>query len=548
MPFSKASFLLLAWPASTAHAFSVPPTTRHSALRVVSQQLPQRFSSYSTTTLQLSNATASAYSLLDYEDQQQPQLEEAVSPTTLSAAMMTMIMVDPQQQQQDTTENPVTLSTPTTTTTQKEPLSDVVKARLLLLGAAALYGTNFSLVKLLGETGLSVGLASTLRFGMAALVTLPWLLQIETSDDKDNHVNGLATTNNKWSRSFHTLVLDKTSKEHLALMGGLEVGMWNAIGYVAQAVGLETTSASKSAFLCSLAVVMVPLLDYLAGKQLLTRQVLGATLAVVGVGFLELEGLGGGGTSGGMAALSPGDIASLVQPIAFGLGFWRMEAAMKKCGDEAERATAAQLFAVFLGSAAYMGIMGAMDPSTLPSGEQFVSWVTDPVILGALFWTGVVTTALTIYMETVALKTLSAAETTLIFSTEPLWGTAFASVVMGETLGLNAVAGAFMILSGCVVSNLEMNGLKIPEPVASLLSRLPGQQQDKDKSALEWEPNQPTTNSKSFLPTGALGKFSLKSGVAGALTGVVASIAHASSKPIIPDEVQDFFDNLPPPS
>ena len=522
MPFSKKTLLLLAALASTAAAFSVPPTQLSTAtLRVA----PPRQQLLPLTALQLSNATASTYTLLDYDKEE----EEEVSPTTMTAAMMTTIMVDPQQQQQQQQQ-----------LTTKQPLSDVAKARMLLLGAAALYGTNFSLVKLLGETGLSVGLASTLRFGMAALVTLPWLLHIDNHDKVEGN-------NNNLSRTFQTLVRDTSSKEHLALMGGLEVGMWNAIGYVAQAVGLETTSASKSAFLCSLAVVMVPLLDFLAGKQLLTRQVLGATLAVVGVGFLELEGLGGGGAS--MAALSPGDIASLVQPIAFGLGFWRMEAAMRKCGDEAERATAAQLLAVFLGSAAYMGIMGVMDPSTVPSGEQFVSWVTDPVILGALFWTGVVTTALTIYMETVALKTLSAAETTLIFSTEPLWGTAFASVVMGETLGLNAAAGAVMILSGCVVSNLEMNGLKMPEPVTSLLSRLPGQQQgDKDKSALEWEPNQPATNPKSFLPKGTLGKFSLKSGVAGALTGVVASIAHASSKPIVPDEVQDFFDNLPPPS
>ena len=193
-------------------------------------------------------------------------------------------------------------------------MSDVVKARWLLLGAAALYGTNFSLVKLLGDTGLSVGLASTLRFGMAALVTLPWLLQV------DDH-----NQDRKWETLF-----DPNSKEMKAALGGLEVGMWNSIGYVAQAVGLATTSASKSAFLCSLAVVMVPLLDYLAGKKLLSRQVMGAVLAVVGVGFLELEGLGGGGDLA-HSLLSPGDIASLVQPIAFGLGFWRMEAASTFC-------------------------------------------------------------------------------------------------------------------------------------------------------------------------------------------------------------------------
>ena len=228
---------------------------------------------------------------------------------------------------------------------------------------------------------------------------------------------------------------------------------------------------------------------------------------------------------------------------------------MTKFPDEASRATAAQLLAVFMGSAAYMAGMGVMDPTTIPGMDQFVTWVTDPTILGALFWTGVVTTALTIYMETVALKTLSAAETTLIFSTEPLWGTAFASVVMGETLGMNAVFGAIMILSGCVVSNLDWKGLSLPSSISSLL---PGQdynsKQNKntllvDQMDLPVNPNDNSNDNVNMLPTGTIGKFSLKSGVAGALTGIVAAIGSASSSglppTIVPEELQDFIDNLP---
>jgi hypothetical protein len=87
-------------------------------------------------------------------------------------------------------------------------MSEVVTARLLLLGAAALYGTNFSLVKLLGETGMSVGLSSTLRFGFAALATMPMLLSVE-EEDKDH----------RWETLFNP-----KSTEFKAAMGGLEVG------------------------------------------------------------------------------------------------------------------------------------------------------------------------------------------------------------------------------------------------------------------------------------------------------------------------------------
>jgi drug/metabolite transporter (DMT)-like permease len=319
---------------------------------------------------------------------------------------------------------------------------DVWRARLLLVGAAALYGTNFSLVKLLGDT-MPVGISTTLRFGLAALATLPWLIDSKL----------LFQTNNDNART--------------AALLGLEVGLWNSVGYVAQAVGLETTLASKSAFICSMAVVIVPLLDFMAGKRLLPRQWVGAMMALMGVAFLELGG--GDGMPDAVSSLTTGDALSLVQPVMFGIGFWRMEKAMHRFPDEAPRLTAGQLMAVFLSSAVYG--LWAMNADITAAGNAFTlsniaaaypwkEWLTDPSILFSLFWTGCITTALTIYMETMALETLSAAETTLIFSTEPLWGTAFAAMVMGEQLGMNAGVGAFFILTACVYSNLGLSGME----------------------------------------------------------------------------------------
>lgn len=39
------------------------------------------------------------------------------------------------------------------------------------------------------------------------------------------------------------------------LLAGMEVGIWLAAGYYAQAIGLHTSDASVCAFLCSLTVV-----------------------------------------------------------------------------------------------------------------------------------------------------------------------------------------------------------------------------------------------------------------------------------------------------
>lgn len=306
---------------------------------------------------------------------------------------------------------------------QTTGLSDIWKARLLLVGAAALYGTNFSLVKHLGDV-MPVGISTSLRFGAAVLVTLPWLL-------KD---------------------IRKDNDAMMAAWLGFEVGLWNSIGYVSQAVGLDTTPAAESAFICSLAVVTVPLLDFCAGKKLLTRQWIGVLLAVIGVAFLELVG-----STSSSHTMSTGNLLTMVQPLAFGVGFWRMENAMHQFPDQASRMTAAQLLAVFVSSLAYG--LWAIDIPTLQN-YPWAEWMTNSSVMFSIFWTGIITTALSIYMENKAMQTLSAAETTLIFSTEPLWGAAFAGLIMGEQLGPNVALGATFILTACMYSNLGMTGIK----------------------------------------------------------------------------------------
>ncbi len=115
-------------------------------------------------------------------------------------------------------------------------LSDVWKARLLLLLSAALYGTNFTVVKSIDEIdGMSVGMASTLRFGFAALAMLPLLFA--PIDAELKHGSG---TNGD--------VLSKLWEEPTRLsagLAGMEIGLYNSVGYLAQAVGLKTTTASK---------------------------------------------------------------------------------------------------------------------------------------------------------------------------------------------------------------------------------------------------------------------------------------------------------------
>ena len=390
-------------------------------------------------------------------------------------------------------------------------VSDVWKARMLLLLSAALYGTNFTYVKILNEN-VPVNFGTALRFSIAAAVTLPWLFQrpemdvdvdididIDIDIDTDTVQNTYDTGANANARDITNGFVDSninaSHKEsaglvpttplipsHVsgAIVGGAEVGLWNSIGYLSQAQGLETTPAGTSAFICSLAVVVVPILDFFIGKKISSREAFGAMLAVVGVGFLELDGfmqqagvvgtladtnlvgLASLGASAGAGDglnihLSHGDMLSLVQPFAFGLGFWRIEHYMRKFPTEAMRITASQLSTIALASIAGFLVTSNAD---LPDVSQFMEWMATPVIVGALCWTGLITTALTVYMETLALKTLSAAETTMLFSTEPLFGGVCAATVLGEQFGVGGLIGGALVLAGCLASNIDMSSIE----------------------------------------------------------------------------------------
>jgi len=338
---------------------------------------------------------------------------------------------------------------------QSSRLSSVWQARFLLIMSAALYGTNFTFIKIINEN-MPVLDGTILRFALATLGTLPFMFRQNVNDDSS--AAELQKSSSDEDRDMFLLgdLLKSESIYASTILAGFEVGCWNAMGYISQAIGLETTQASTSAFICAMAVVVVPILDFLSGKKILSRQVIAAITALLGVALLELDG---NALSEGGFLLSKGDLYSMLQPLAFGMGFWRMEHAIRRYPNEAMKLTAAQLSAVAIISVLFTIITSGM--SGLPPIAEITTWAQNPVIVGSIIWTGLITTALTIYMETLALKTLSAAETTMLFSTEPIFGGAFAAVVLGERFGVGGFLGAATILGACLFGNLKTDDSNI---------------------------------------------------------------------------------------
>ena len=309
-------------------------------------------------------------------------------------------------------------------------------ARLAILGCALTYGTNFAAVKQLDHS-LPPSLSASLRFGLASMAAMTVLWDVRDWD---------------WE-SAELRSLQKVS---------IEVGAANALGYVSQSVGLQDVDASLSAFVCSLAVVVVPVLDAVVDrKATAARTWQAAALAAAGVALLSVNSMGHSvdGPHGAVHGL----LFTLVQPLAFGYGFYRTEKALAAVPGDLDLTKAS----LACGAMQLLTVKAVADVWLLSDQwgaaadafpDALALLAEPPAVFGAVVWTGLVTTFGTVLVETLALSEISAQESTVLFSTEPLWGAGFASLALGERLDEYSAAGGVMIVVACLLASGGFDG------------------------------------------------------------------------------------------
>ena len=309
-------------------------------------------------------------------------------------------------------------------------------ARLAILGCALTYGTNFAAVKQLDHS-LPPSLSASLRFGLASMAAMTVLWDVRAWD---------------WD-SAELRSLQKVS---------IEVGAANALGYVSQSVGLQDVDASLSAFVCSLAVVVVPVLDAVVDrKATAARTWQAAALAAAGVALLSVNSMGHSvdGPHGAVHGL----LFTLVQPLAFGYGFYRTEKALAAVPGDLDLTKAS----LACGAMQLLTVKAVADVWLLSDQwgaaadafpDALALLAEPPAVFGAVVWTGLVTTFGTVLVETLALSEISAQESTVLFSTEPLWGAGFASLALGERLDEYSAAGGVMIVVACLLASGGFDG------------------------------------------------------------------------------------------
>jgi hypothetical protein len=118
-------------------------------------------------------------------------------------------------------EDSLRVASPSNVQSRVLELPDQWTGRLLVLSAAAIYGTNFVAVKSLDDQ-IPFAAAAAIRFTLAAVTVGTAVAVLSTKKEKEEQYSDVG-----------------------ALLGGAEVGAWYWIGYICQAIGLQTAAASK---------------------------------------------------------------------------------------------------------------------------------------------------------------------------------------------------------------------------------------------------------------------------------------------------------------
>lgn len=221
--------------------------------------------------------------------------------------------------------------------------------------------------------------------------------------------------------------------------GGLIASSLLFLGYALQTVGLGQTSASRSAFLTGLYIVLVPLLAACVHQSRpRPAEIAGVSLAAVGTALLTWRGAD---WIRGFRELNSGDLLTVCCAVAFA-GHILAVAHYSRCMSF-ERLTLYQIGGVALISWLSLG--------TLESPR--IVW--SPGLVGAIATTALLATTLSFFLYTWAQRRISPTRAALIFSTEPIFAGVIAWRWAGESWTAGNLAGAGLILSGIVLVELK---------------------------------------------------------------------------------------------
>ncbi len=281
-------------------------------------------------------------------------------------------------------------------------MTSKARAELILLATTIVWGSTFVVVKL-GLQEFSAFLFVAIRFLLATLFFLVF---------------------------FRKKIFPIPAS--VARKGGL-LGLFLFIGFITQTIGLNYTTASKSAFITGMMVALVPLLQiFITRKPPKVGNIVGILLVVAGLLFL---------TSPEGAALNFGDALTIICAVAFAVYIVYLDVVSREM-------TAMQLTFLQIASNAVLATLGALLFESVAFNTSFNA-------IAALLYLTIFATIITVFVQTRFQKDTTPTRAVVIFSIEPVIASLLAYFFLGEILGPLGLLGGGLIVGGVLISELS---------------------------------------------------------------------------------------------
>jgi drug/metabolite transporter (DMT)-like permease len=218
------------------------------------------------------------------------------------------------------------------------------------------------------------------------------------------------------------------------MLGGLFCGFCLFVGYAFQNFGLMETTPSRSAFITSVSVILVPLILVLFRmKRVNTRIWIAVVLAIVGL-YILLNPTGGG--------VNIGDILTFGCAVSFAAHVIMQDKYLSK-GASISKLFLIQIMFVTIFSCASVFIF-----------EDMIINISERLII-ALLVTGILATFVAIMFMVWAQTILGPNQTAILLSLEPVFAALFSTFFAGEILGIYGWIGGMIVVLGVISSEVS---------------------------------------------------------------------------------------------
>ena len=277
-------------------------------------------------------------------------------------------------------------------------------------------------------------------------ITAVWGITFEMVQDALSHAPPFIFASLRFGIAFvlGVVYLNKSSFKinNHELKGGLLCGVVLCLGYAFQNFGLWeesnlyiASSSSTSAFITSVSVILVPIFLHITGLQKISNQIwIIVILAMIGL-FVLLDPFNGN--------LVGGDIITFGCAVSFAIHVIFQDMYLRKNVD---------ILKIFLVQVFFVSIFSIICSLIFEGIEVFSTQIFTSDVIIALFITGVIATFIGLILMLWAQKILSATETAILLSLEPLFAALFAVFYAGNHLGISGWLGGLIIILSVMTS------------------------------------------------------------------------------------------------